>query len=123
MRKTLLIFIPLALFADQKIAPDLDLDSGKPARVIVQYRGKSDEARKERVRRRGGRWMRDLQLVDGALFDGMAAAAVRDLAKDPDVESISPDRPLQAHMDYTRAALEHRRRRTTDSTVRASPWR
>ena len=111
MTKTLVLLAAglSVLRADQKVSFDLDLNSDQPERMIVRYKTRApsrtaDEGRQEKVRRLGGKWNRNLDLIDGAVFEA-APSSLRDLANDPDVEFIAPDRPVRPSMDYTRAAV------------------
>ena len=93
--------------ASEKIARDLavDLDrSNGERRVIITYR--SDVADRDIADLRG-RGRGQLQKLEGAhgLTGALDAATIREMAADPRIESISPDRPLKAHMDVAIDAI------------------
>jgi len=63
--------------------------------VIVQYKQSPQERHIDAVLRRGGKHLRTLNVVKGAVYS-IAAKELADLANDPDVAYISPDRPIKA---------------------------
>jgi serine protease AprX len=67
--------------------------------VIVQYRTGSESKHHARVKQNGGALNRELGLISGAAYK-MSGAQVAELAKDPDVLYISPDRPLHGSLEY-----------------------
>src|SRR5215469_1092275 len=88
-----------------KIAADLgDSQPDQNVGVIIQYHQIPNEAHHQKVRQKGGRLDRGLELIRGARYT-IAAGQLEDLANDPDVEYISPDRPVKAFLDNTTAAV------------------
>jgi serine protease AprX len=87
------------------LAKDLEgLDPQSTIDVIVQFAHSAGDLEHERVNRRGGRLMAELPTVAGALYS-MQAAVAADLAKDPDVVYISPDREVWATLEYANPTL------------------
>ena len=86
-----------------KIAPDVDL-SGNPQDVIVVYKTKPGSGHRGRAEGRGARFKKDLSVVR-ALHYSATGAALRDLANDPEVESIHPNRVVRGLLDNTAAAV------------------
>jgi serine protease AprX len=78
-----------------KVSKDLqDVPAGQSVDVIVQYRVNPGQAHFDRVKARGGSVKRDLRgAIHGAAFT-VNSNSLSDLADDPDVAYISPDRPL-----------------------------
>src|SRR5260370_18333601 len=79
-------------------------DSDRDVDVIVQFQHVPTEAHHQKIRNHGGALKTDLPIVKGALYS-IPAAALDDLAKDPEVVYMSPDRNLGAMLDYTAAAV------------------
>ena len=79
-----------------KLAPDLDgRDPEASVNVIVQYKQLPQQRHIDAVLARGGRHLRTLNVVKGAVYS-IPAKELADLAKDPDVAYVSPDRPVSA---------------------------
>lgn len=77
-----------------KIAADLEgRDPGSAARVIVQFAQAPQTRHLDKARQHGGQVHSTLPLVNGAVVT-MQAGALADLADDPEVVRISPDREL-----------------------------
>ncbi len=88
-----------------KLANDLaNADPASNVRVIVQWNSTPDEAKEQKVVSRGGAVHSRLKTIKASVTT-LSAGAARDLAGDPDVAYISPDRPLHAKLDYTAAAI------------------
>ncbi len=82
-----------------KIARDLDnVAPGSTVDVIIQYRQAPTAAHHQRVHDKGGEYKGDLSVIKGGHY-GVPAKALAELANDPDVVAISPDRPLQGALD------------------------
>src|SRR5437588_7328446 len=82
--------------ADHKLAPELqNLNPEDTVDVIVQYRSSPAEAEHRNVVRRGGQLKHNLHIIRGAHYS-IAAGRLEELANDPDVEFIAPDRLVQA---------------------------
>jgi len=98
-----------ALFAgDGKLAKDLEsLDPASNVNVIVQFKEAPTEAHHQKIRARGDLHKGNLELVKGSLYS-MPAGKLKELAGDPDVAYIAPDRPLTStavQLDYFREAV------------------
>jgi serine protease AprX len=93
----LILLSALPAFARHpKFSADLDDSNGSASvNVIVQYSQTPTQKQFDGVRTRGGHLNRRLGTLRGAAFS-VPASALRDLANDPDVTYISPDRPLRA---------------------------
>ena len=90
----------LAFGGSPKIATDLvNRDSGATVDVIVQFKQTPTETHYAKVRGKGGLERQRLSLVKGGSFS-ISAGKLEELAADPDVAFISPDRPIQAALDY-----------------------
>ena len=91
--------------ADTKIAPDLMRQAEGNADVIVQYSVAPTASHHEKVLRRGGVLKADLSGIIKAAAYSIPTSALADLADDPDVVYIAPDRPLKGMLNYTAAAV------------------
>lgn len=90
----ILIFIP-AFAAAQKISKDLEeMQGAGSVDVIVQFDKVPTAWHHEKVLSRGGHINRDLGGFKGSAYS-IPASALADLADDPEVVHISPDRPLR----------------------------
>jgi hypothetical protein len=79
-----------------KLSPDFGARGPEePVNVIVQYKNAPEQHHIDGVIRRGGRHLRTLGAVKGAVYS-VAAKTLADLANDPDVKYVSPDRPVKA---------------------------
>ena len=109
MQRTLLALLlataGLAFARHPKISADLDgLPPDKTVDVIIQYKHVPSEAHHQRVRGRGGLHKRSLDVIRGSLYS-VPAGAMEELAADPDVAFISPDREVRGALDLTAAAV------------------
>src|SRR5579863_2380220 len=83
-----------------KLSADLEgRDPETPVNVIIQYKQTPGQRHIDAVVRRGGRHLATLGVVNGAVYV-VPAKALAELANDPDVAHISPDRPVKAS-DYS----------------------
>src|SRR5262250_660587 len=91
----LVLCVNIAFAKSPKISKDLDdAEDGQTVDVIVQYRVQPGKAHFDRVGARGGVLKKDLRgVIRGAAFT-VKKNSLEDLAHDPDVRYISPDRPL-----------------------------
>ena len=109
--------VPLLLLASTlvfarhaRIAGDLErADPSSMVDVIVQFKQAPRDAHHQKVIALGGRLKAELHSVKGGLYS-VPAAKLRDLADDPDVAYISPDRAVNAAgatvtSDYKLAAV------------------
>src|SRR5271170_5798554 len=79
-----------------KLSPDLEgRDPEAPVNVIIQYKQTPQQSHIDAVVSKGGRHLRTLDVVHGAVFS-VPAKALAGLASDPDVKYISPDRTVKA---------------------------
>jgi len=111
MKKTIsylamLSFLGAGAFAqNRKISPDLEQSAPDAVLdVIVQFKQQPTAAHHGRVLRYGGVMKADLRAVRGGAYR-LRAAALAELADDPDVLYVSPDRPVSGAMDSTAAAV------------------
>ncbi|MBS1872054.1 MAG: S8 family serine peptidase [Acidobacteria bacterium] len=77
---------------------DRDLEAADPSAtvdVIVQFRNAPTAAHHDRVRERGGRHRGTLPLIGAGVYS-IEAGRLGELAADPDVVQISPDRQVRA---------------------------
>jgi len=73
-------------------------------RVIVQYRRGAGERHRALVRSRGGRLEHDLSIVRSDAYT-LPAGDIAELANDPEVESVVPDRTVHAMLDYAEPTI------------------
>jgi len=101
----LLLAPALVLAQHPKIAPDLE---GRAANstvdVIVRFQSAPGAEQHQRILARGGRLNTDLGSMQAGAYR-IAASALQDLANDPDVVYIAPDRPLRGLLDNAAAAV------------------
>lgn len=106
---TVLIVVALAavaVAADNKLAPELRKQNGSNAvSVIVQFKTTPTARHHQKVLSRGGMLRQNLGLVKGAAYV-VPAGALAQLAKDPEVAYISPDRGLRGVSDSS-ATLDY----------------
>lgn len=102
------LFILTAGFAladSSKVSRDLAGKApGAVVDVIVQFRNAPTEQQHKKVKDKGGNLKSRLDAVKGALYS-LPAAAINDLAADPDVVYISPDRELRGALDYANSTV------------------
>jgi serine protease AprX len=92
----LLLTASFAFAGRTKIAPDLQsAKPGSQVNVIVQFAKPVGPAMHEKVFRRGGKLRRELRLIRSGAYR-LSASELADLAADPDVTYISPDRPVRS---------------------------
>ena len=90
---------------DRKLAPDFKVEhSAELVNVIVQFKHSPGEQHKSKIRANGGLVDSELPLVK-ALSIRVPANRLHNLANDPEVAYISPDRPLHSHLNNTAAAV------------------
>ena len=88
--------VGVAFSAPAKISKDLQgRNASDQVDVIVQFNQVPTAHHHQRVFRRGGTLKRELGQFHGAAYR-VPASALADLAADPDVAYISPDRPVQS---------------------------
>ena len=89
----------------KKVDVDLDgISATKETELIVRFKEPPAERHHRKVTQRGGKHRGNLDLVRSAAYT-LSAAQIEDLANDPDVEFISPDRPVRASLDLTAGAI------------------
>lgn len=103
---TLCMFLLAAAqaFAQPKLAPELQhVKSGKAVDVIVQYKSDPTDDQIGKVAQKGAALKHRLSVIQGASFTSVSSDTLTQLAQDPDVAHVAPDRPLQgaADFDYT----------------------
>lgn len=80
----------------QKISKDLrEVGANKQLDVIVQFTNSPTAGDLQKVTGRGAQLHRKLDAINGAAFKHLPASRLADLAADPSVAYISPDRGLQ----------------------------
>src|SRR5215469_15776066 len=91
--------------AHDKLSPEFhgSLPHGH-VNVIVQYRRPPTAQHYARVSRLGGTTNAQLHVIRGAAFR-LPSSAIAELAKDPDVAYISPDRPVRAFLSNAAPAI------------------
>src|ERR1035441_10663471 len=85
---------------NNKLSPDLQ--SASPdgqVDVIVHYKVQPQARHHARVAQMGGTLKRTLEVVSSAAYT-TPAARLQDVASDPDVDYITPDRRVQGMLDY-----------------------
>ena len=86
----------LAFAKSSKMAKDLEGKNGADqVDVIVQFTQVPTAKHHQKVTSRGGKLKQELGLVKGGAYS-VPGSALADLAADPDVTFISPDRPVQS---------------------------
>ena len=92
--------------ADNKVASELQsAQAGAHVDVIVQFRTPPSALHHQRVANRGGKLKSEFGgIIRGAAYS-MPASAVADLARDPEVTYITPDRPVHGMLNYSAAAV------------------
>lgn len=89
-----------ALGGHPKIARDLDqVNSAGTVDVIVQFRQAPTDGHHKKVTIRGGRLKTALGIVKGGHYS-IPAGKLAELADDPEVVYISPDRGVSGSLDY-----------------------
>src|SRR5216683_993903 len=99
----LLALVAEVAFAQHKLSPELQhAKSGKPVNVIVQFTVDPTERHISKVTSKGAALKQKLSVIHGAAFTSLPAEALAQLAQDPDVAYITPDRPVQGatNLDY-----------------------
>ena len=93
-----------------KLAKDLpDVDSRVVTDVIVQFTNPADDEQHRNIASLGGRFKADLGLIKSAVYS-LPAAALPALARMPNVDYVSPDREVEATLDYAGRPLVQRSR-------------
>ena len=89
-----------ALAGQPNLAPELaKLENDATVDVIVQYKAPPEEGHHRKVGLWGGQLKRKLELINAAHYS-VTPRALEQLAADPNVAYITPDRPVQAMLDY-----------------------
>src|SRR6266436_4995827 len=98
-----LISALLCFGSSPKVAPDLvDVDPHSIVSVIVQFAGPPDDVQ---IRRLGGVHVANLDPIPAHLYT-VPARALDALANNPNVVYISPDRQVEATLDYANPTAE-----------------
>jgi len=107
----LLLTAAFAHAATPKVSSDLQgLRASAHVNVIIQYRQAPTAANHQKVIRQGGALQRELGVVKAGAYS-LPGSAIANLAADPDVAYITPDRPVFMHgtvsqtLDYYEATL------------------
>ena len=107
-RTTAIIVLALALcinvLAKNKTAPDLkNRKSGEMVEVIIQFEDFESEKTAKKaekvVKKAGGEKVGDLELVGAGVYS-VPVEALEELASDPNVRYISPNRGMKPRLDY-----------------------
>jgi serine protease AprX len=89
----------------QKLSKDLaNADALSNVRVIVQWNTPLDAAKTHKVLQNGGSWIADHAFIKASTYS-VPAWTLNNLSQDSDVAYISPDRQVNAKLDYTAAAV------------------
>ena len=84
----------LAFAGSPKVSKDLEgRNPSERVNVIVQFKQAPTARHHQKVFNRGGKLRQELGLVKSGAYS-LPASALDDLANDPDVAYISPDRPV-----------------------------
>ena len=97
------LLIPASFAKNSKIGKDLDTAKEDTVDVIVQYKVQPTGAHQDKVARKGGKSKLRLNAARADVYS-IKASELDDLANDPDVSYISPDRVVQATDVYTNEA-------------------
>src|SRR4029079_13690839 len=90
--------------APQNVSRDLDTNRRVgDVDVIVQFKEPPTERHRQKMSQRGGTLKADLGVIRGMHYR-IPARALADLAGDPDIAYITPDRPVAATPDYATLA-------------------
>lgn len=92
------LLLPAAYAKNRKISEDLDTTKSGSVDVIVQFTSKPDSKFHDKVVKR------ELGAAKAGLYS-MTPAALEDLANDPEVTHISPDRPVQSTLETVRPSV------------------
>ena len=93
--------------ASDKIASDLrGANAGDSVDVIIQYNQTPTARHHQKVLNRGGQLKHELGLIKAGAYS-VPASSLADLANDPDVAHISPDRPVQGATTDTNTLLDY----------------
>ena len=88
-----------------KMADELSrADRNSMVDVIIQYNQMPTEAHHQKVRNKGGVLQRELHVIKAGHYT-VPASALAELANDPDVAYIAPNRSLSGSLDLTAAAV------------------
>src|ERR1700682_96776 len=105
---TLLILVPAAAVHAGQVSPDLHGNPGQIVDVIVQFKATADpgllNSLLNLILAKGGILKSVLGILNAALYS-IPIEAVADLANDPNVVYISPDRSVKGQLDLTAAAV------------------
>src|SRR5689334_25369346 len=92
-----------AMAGNNKVAPDLnDVPSHQIIKVIVRWNHSPAPDADEKVAAKGGKKTSDLSFIHAGVYE-MKAGSARDLASDPDVRSVHPNRAVYGHAVTMRA--------------------
>src|SRR5689334_16261315 len=101
----MVLLAPFLLFGDSpKLSPDLASDPSSVVDVIVQFDGPPGESQHAGVRQLGGTLKADLGFMRAGLYS-LPARALEALANNPNVIYVSPDRQVNATLDYANPAV------------------
>src|SRR5436305_15349817 len=97
-----LFLIPVLIQArSPKFSKDLDADGGRSTvDVVVQFSRPLQPKFHERIGARGGHLNVELPIIQGAAYT-IPSESLEELAADPDVAYVSPDRHVTALLDST----------------------
>ncbi|MBV9087958.1 MAG: S8 family peptidase [Acidobacteriaceae bacterium] len=99
-----LILLPLTAFAEQnELSPDCHNKTGS-IDVIVQYKVPPQQKHRDRMAAQGGQVTRSLDLIK-AVVAHVPATRLKELANDPDVAYISPDRAVHSYLNNAAPAV------------------
>ena len=109
MKATALVMLILALVLpagarNKKVSSDVPQNGNNAVNVIVQFTTPPVQRHRDKVNQRGGLVMQDLSLVKG-LQASLTPAQIDDLASDPEVIHISPDRTVKGTLNNAAPAV------------------
>jgi serine protease AprX len=114
----LVLIASLAFAAPPKMSRDLEGKTTGNVDVIVRYTRPPTAFHHKKVTSRGGQLKLEIGLVNGGAYS-LPASALADLAADPDVLFIAPDRPIHGASNGSSAlALDYH----TDTVNAPAAW-
>ncbi|MBL8296262.1 MAG: S8 family peptidase [Bryobacterales bacterium] len=100
----LLLSFALGGLAAPKLAKDVNTKADQAQTFIVQWKNGASSAKHEKAARKGLQVKGDLSVIGAGVYSGRGRDAA-DLANDPDVEYITPDRTVTPTLDFASPAV------------------
>ena len=101
----LFIFLLAAscVFGGKKISGDLNGKANGSVDVIIRYKNAPTFTDQKKANDWGGSLKKNLKLIKGEVYS-MPASKIKDIADDPNVEFVAPDRPDPGSLATTAAS-------------------